>query len=144
MHTAVEHVAKQIDDLSPHPGAPRGERVRAQEQDRPHHVLGQRQTDADRMGAQQVALKDAQLIVRDPHRRKVTESRVHPVDGLIRIRHLPDDLRCLLDLTLGRAIQTDRDVTARDRDHVGDREVMSGKAEGRYLRFSRYQRARSV
>ena len=144
MHAAVEHVAEEIDDVRSHAGSPRREGVRPEQQDRAHDVLRERRADADGVAADEVALKRAELVVRDPHGGKVAEPGVHAVHRLVPAGHLRDDLGRLLDRALRGAVETDRDVLARDRDDVGDRKVVAGEPEGRYRKFSRYQRPRSV
>src|SRR2546427_422218 len=91
-----------------------------------------------------VTLQSAQLPVRHAHRREIAETGVHAVDGIVTLGDLRDHLGRLLYLTLRGAIEAYRDVAARDRDDVRDREIVPGEAEGRYFRFSRYQRASSV
>jgi hypothetical protein len=84
------------------------------------------------------------LVVRDAHRRQVAEPSIDAVHGLVRLSDLCDDLRGLLHLTLRGPVEPDRDVAARDRDDVGDGEVVAGEPEGGYFRFSRYQAPSSV
>jgi hypothetical protein len=60
------------------------------------------------------------------------------------LRDLGDDLRGLLDLALRGPVEAHRHVSARDRDDVGDGEVVTGEPEGGYFRFSRYQAPSSV
>ena len=141
---AVEHVAEEVDDLRTDSRPACRERVRAQEQDRSHRLLGEERADADRVAAHEVALQGPELLVRDADGREVTEARVHAVHGVVLLGDLGDDPRRLLHLPLGGAVQAHRDVASRDGDDVGDGEIVPGEAEGRYFRFSRYQRARSV
>ena len=134
MHVPVEHVAQQVDDLRADAGAPRGERVRAEQQDRAHGFLGEEPADADRVTAHEIALQRAQLLVRHADGREVTEARVHPVHGVLVLGDLRDHLGGLLDLLLGRAIEAHRDVATGDGHDVGDREVVTGQAKGRHRR----------
>src|SRR2546428_5798271 len=120
------------------------ERIRAEKQDRAHHIFGKRGADAHGVASHEVALQSAQILVRDTHRRQIAETGVHAVDGIVTFGDLRDHLGRLLYLTLRGAIEAYRDVAARDRDDVGDREVVAGEAQGRYFRFSRYQRPSSV
>jgi hypothetical protein len=144
MHAAVEHVAQQIDHVGAHAGASGCERIRAKEQDGPHDIFGKRGADAHGVTSYKIALQSAQILVRDANRREIAEAGIHAVHRVVAFGDLGDDLRGLLDLTLRGAIEADGDVTACDREDVGDREVVSGEAEGRYFRFSRYQRPSSV
>jgi hypothetical protein len=96
------------------------------------------------VASHQVALQSAQILVRDADRREIAEAGVHAVHRVIALGDLGDDFCGLLDLPLRGSIEADGDVTAGDREDVGDREVVSGEAEGRYFRFSRYQRPSSV
>src|SRR6266513_1287339 len=57
---------------------------------------------------------------------------------------LGDDLRRLFDLTLRGSVESDRDVPARNGDHVCDGEIVARESEGGYFRFSRYQAPSSV
>jgi hypothetical protein len=52
---------------------------------------------------------------------------------------LGDDLRRLLDLALGGAVEAHRDIATGDRDDIGDGQVVARKPEGGYFKFSRYQ-----
>jgi len=92
----------------------------------------------------QVALQSPQLIVRDAHRRQVPKPGVDAVHGLVGLRDLGDDLCRLLHLPLRGPVEADRDVAARDRNDVGDGQVVAGEPEGGYFRFSRYQAPSSV
>jgi hypothetical protein len=96
------------------------------------------------VASHQVALQSAQILVRDADCREIAEAGVHAVHRVIALGDLGDDLCGLLDLPLRGSIEADGDVTAGDGEDVGDREVVSGEAEGRYFRFSRYQRESSA
>ena len=139
MHAPGDHVAEQIDDIGAHARSSGGEGVRAEHEDRPHHVLGQWRSDADRVTPHEVALQLAELLVRDAHGRKIPEARVDAVDRVARLRDLRDDARGLLDLALGGPIEADGDVAPRDRYDVADGQVVAGEPECGYFRFSRYQ-----
>jgi hypothetical protein len=96
------------------------------------------------VASHEVALQSAQIFVRDADCREIAEAGVHAVHRVIAFGDLGDDFRGLLDLALRGAIEADRDVSAGDREDVCDGEVVSREAEGRYFRFSLYQRASSV
>jgi hypothetical protein len=106
------------------------ERIRAEEQDRAHHILRERGADAHGVAPHEVALQSAQILVSDAHRGEIAEAGVHAVDRIVTFRDLRDDPRRLLDLTLRGAIEADGDVAARDSDDVGDRKVAACQAEG--------------
>ena len=144
MDPPIQHVAKQVDHVCSHAGMSGRERIRAEQQDRAHHVFGKRGADAHRVASHEVTLQSAQIPVRHAHSRKIAETGVHAVDGIVTLGDLRDHLGRLLYLTLRGAIEAYRDVAARDRDDVRDREIVPGEAEGRYFRFSRYQRLSSV
>jgi hypothetical protein len=144
MNAPIDHVAEEVDDLGSHTRSSGRERVGSEHEDRPHDVLRKRRPDADGVAANEIALQRAQLVVRDADCRKVAESGVDPVNGIVRLGDLSDDLRGLLHLALRGAVEADRDVAARDRDDVGDGQVVAGESEGGYFRFSRYQAASSV
>ena len=61
MDRRVQHRDEQLDDLDPHAGEPDGQGVRAQQEHRPHDVVGQRVADAGGMGADEVALEGRRL-----------------------------------------------------------------------------------
>ena len=144
VHAPIDHVAEKVDDLGPHTGSAGRQRVGAEHEDRPHDVLRKRRPDADGVAAHEIALQGAQLVVRNTHGREVAESGVDAVHGIVGLSDLGDDPRGLLHLTLRGSVEAHRDVAARDRDDVGDREVAAGEPEGRYFTFSRYHRARSA
>jgi hypothetical protein len=144
MHAAVHHVAEQVDDLRAHAGSACRKGVGPEHEDRPHDVLWQGRTDADRVATHEIALQGPKLVVRDAHGRQIAEAGIDPVHGLVGASHVGDDLRGLLHLPLRRPVEADSGVAARDRDDVGDREVVTGEPEGGYFKFSRYQAPSSV
>ncbi len=139
MHPPIDHVAEEVDHLGPHTRSTGGQRVGSEHQDRAHDVLGQRRPDADGMASHHVALQGSQLVVRDAHRRQVAEPCVDPINGIVRLGDLRDDLRRLLDLALRGPVEAHRYVAARDGDDVRDAEVVTGEPECGYFKFSRYQ-----
>jgi hypothetical protein len=144
MHTPIDHVAEEVDDFGSHTRSAGRERVGSEQEYRPHDVFGERRPDADGVAAHEIALQGAQLVVRNAHGREIAETSVDPVDGIVGLGDLPDDLRGLLHLALRGAVDANGDVAARDRDDVGDRQVPPRQPEGGYFKFSRYQAASSV
>jgi hypothetical protein len=96
------------------------------------------------MAPQEIPLEGAKVVVRDAHGREVPEAGVDAVDRIVGSSDVGNDLRRLLDLTLGGPIEPDGDITTRDRDDVRDGQVVAGEPEGGYFRFSRYQAPSSV
>jgi len=144
MHAPIHHVAEKVDDLGSHARSARGEGVGAEHEDRPNDVLRQRRPDPDGMAAHEVPLQRPQIVVRHTHGREIAEPGVDPVDGILALRDLRDDLCGLPDLALRGAVEAHRNVSARYRDDVGDGEVVAGEPEGGYFKFSRYQAPSSV
>jgi len=140
----IDHVAEQVDYLGPHAGSAGCERVGSEQEDRPHDILGKGWSDTDRVAPHEIPLERAKLVVRDAHRREIAETGVDAVNRIVGASDLGDDLRGLLDLPLRRSVESDRDVAARNGDHVGDGEVVAGESQGGYFRFSRYQAPSSV
>jgi hypothetical protein len=144
MHPPIDHVAEEIDDLGPHAGSAGCERVRPEEKDRSDDIHRKRRPDADRMAPEEIALKRAEVLVRDPHGGEVAEAGVDAVHGIVAASDLGDELRCLLDLPLRGSIEAHRDIAARHRDDVRNGEVVAREPQGGYFRFSRYQAPSSV
>ena len=140
----IDHVAEEIDDLGPHTRSAGCERVGSEHQYRPDDILWKGRPDADRMAPHKISLERAKLVVRDAHSREITETGVDTVDRVVGSSDLGDDLRRLLDLTLRGSVESDRDVAARNGDHVCDGEIVARESEGGYFRFSRYQAPSSV
>jgi hypothetical protein len=141
MDAAVEKVEEEVDGLGPHAGAPGGEGVRAQEEDRPGDVCRQRVADARGVAAQEVVLELHQVRARDPLPGEVAEAGVHAVDRGLALGELGDELRRRAHELLGRAVQGHRRVVPGDGHDVRDGEARAVDAERGHrssVRCSRY------
>src|SRR2546428_306137 len=100
MDAPIQHVAEQVDHVCSHAGMSGRERIRAEEQDRAHHIFGKGGAHAHSVASHEVTLQSAQIPVRHAHRRKIAETGVHAVDGIVTLGDLRDHLGRLLYLTL--------------------------------------------
>ena len=114
MHAPIDHVAEEVDDFGAHARSAGGERVGAEDKDRPHDVFRQRWSDADGMATHEIPLQRAEVVMGDANGREVAESGVDAVDRIVGLSDLRDDPRGLLHLALRGAVEAYRDIPSGD------------------------------
>ena len=128
----VEHRDEQLDDLDAHPGQPDSQRVRAQDEHRPHDLVGKRLADARGMGTDEVSLEGRRLGRFDTGIGQVAEAGRDAIHGrAVGHEALDDGSRCPHPIRRSR-VEHDGPPAPSDLDDVVDGEVPAGERKGRH------------
>ena len=123
MDAQPQELADPIDEQRSTTGVAQRQRVRAQQEHRPDDLARERAAHAGRMRDEQVLLQLPGIRRGDRRRREIPEPGRHAIDDLARGDQPLDDVARLLHARARMDVERRVCAVARDRLHVGDRQV---------------------
>ena len=127
MDAQGKELADPVHQQRPAAGVAERERVRTEEEHRPHHLARERAPDSRRVGGEEVLLEADRVIRGDGGRGQVTEAGRDPVDDLAAGDEALDDVASLLHPLAGMDIQRRTGAVTGDRLDVVDGQVGAGQ-----------------